>query len=77
VTEQSCKLMIALREYYDSEVSCGITGHTGQSALHCNDRGCRLSDYYHSRGTLVFKLISWLAGEQQTSGDSCFKNILG
>ena len=26
---------------------------------------------------LYLKLISWLAGEQQTSADSCFMNILG
>jgi len=35
------------------------------------------SDYYRSGRTLVFKLISWLAGERQTSADSCFTNILG
>ena len=75
--ERSCKLTIALRQCYDSWVSCGITGHAGQGALRGNDRGCKIFDYNHCGGTLVFKLISWLAGEQQTSADSCFKNILG
>jgi len=77
VKERSCKLTIALRQCYDSWVLCGITGHPGQGALPGNDRGCRISDYYRSGRTLVFKLISWLAGERQTSADSCFKNILG
>ena len=54
-----------------------ITGHAGQGALPGNDCGCRLSEYNQSGETIVFKLISWLAGEQQTSEDSCFKNILG
>ena len=75
--ERSCKLTIALRQCYDSYVSCGITGHAGQGALPGNDYGCRISDYYHSGRTLVFKLISWLAGERQTSTDSRFMNILG
>jgi len=77
VKERSCKLMIALRQCYDSKVSCGITGHAGQGALPGKDSGYRISYYYRSGGTLVFKLISWLAGEEQTSADSCFKNILG
>jgi len=77
VKERSCKLTIALRQSYDSYVSCGITGHAGQGALPGNDRGCRISDYYRSGRTLVFKLISWLAGEWQTLADSSFKNILG
>jgi len=63
VKEPLCKLTIALRQCYDSEVSCGITGHVGQGALPSNDHGCRLSDYYRSGGTLVFKPISWLAEE--------------
>jgi len=70
VKERSCKLTIAFRQCYDSLVSCGITGHAGQGALPRNNRGCRISDYYHSRSTLVFKLISWLAGERLTSADS-------
>jgi len=43
-----------------------------QGKVHCpgNNRSCRISDYYHSGRTLVFKLISWLAGERQTSADS-------
>jgi len=51
-----------------------------QGKVHCPvmiDPGCRISDYYRSGRTLVFKLISWLAGERQTSADSCFMNILG
>jgi len=70
VKEQSCKLTIALRLYYDFLVSCGITGHAGQGALPGNDRGCRISDYYRSGRALVFKLISWLAGERHSSADS-------
>jgi len=31
---------------------------------------------YRSERALVFKLISWLAGERQTSADSSFMNIL-
>jgi len=77
VKELSCKLTIALRQCYDSQVSCGITGHAGQGALPGNDRGCRISDYYRSETALVIKLISWLAGERQTSADSYFMNILG
>jgi len=70
VKKWSCKQTIALRQYYDSYVSCGITGHAGQGALPGNDGDCRISDYYRPGKTLVFKLISWLAGEQQTSADS-------
>jgi len=77
VKERSCKLTIALRQCYDSKVSCGITGHAGQGALPGYDSGYRISDYHRSGETLVFKLISWLAGEWQTSADSGFKNILG
>jgi len=54
-----------------------MTGHAGQGALPGNDRGCRISDYYRSGRILVFKLISWLAGERHTSADSWFMNILG
>ena len=75
--ERSCKLTIAMRQCYDSWVACGITGHAGQGAQPGNDCGCRISDYYRPGGTLVFKPISWLAGERQTSADSGFKNILG
>jgi len=70
VKELSFKLTIALRQCYDSYVSCGITGHAGQGALPGNDCGCRISDYYRFGRTLVLKLISWLAGERQTSSDS-------
>jgi len=70
VKEQTCKLMIALRQCYDTEVSCEITGHAGQGTLAGNDSGYRFSDYYYSGGTLVFKLIFSLAGEQQTSSYS-------
>jgi len=48
----------------------GLHGHAGQGALSGNDYGCRISDYYRPGGTLVFKPISWLAGEWQTSADS-------
>ena len=60
----SGKLTIVLQGCYDSKVSCGITEHAGQGALLSNDHGCRISDYYHSGGTLVFKLISWLASRR-------------
>ena len=63
--ERSCKLTIAFRQCYDASVSCRITGHAGQGALPGSDRGCRISDYYCAGETLVFKLISWLAGERQ------------
>ena len=51
-------------------VVTGITGHAGQGALPGNDRSCRISDYYRSETALIFKLISWLAGERQTSAHS-------
>ena len=72
----SCKLTISLRLCYDSKVSYGITGHAGYDALPGNDPGWRICDYYYFGVTLVFKLISWLSGERQTSADLCFKNIL-
>ena len=53
--ERPCKLTIAWRQCYDSQVSCKITGHAGQGALPANDRAFRISEYYRPRGTLVFK----------------------
>ena len=63
-------LIMALRECYDSSVSREITGHAEQGALPSNDLSCRLFDYYRFGTTPLFKHISWLAGEQQTSADS-------
>jgi len=77
VKERSCKLTITLRQCYDSLVSCGITGHAGQGALPSNDRGCRISHYNRSRRILVFKRILWVAGDRQTSANSCYKNMVG